>query len=125
MSNYNAQEVIAKLKANGGMYIDDHKRGEPTLVRADWFGIYKENEKEYAFVGYNRLPFCINKCYIDEQGQVHVSTWSVGGNVHMHDFQDFEDKVDRAVHDYNFRAKNNILKLDISISEFHKNAEAA
>ncbi len=118
MSNYNAQEVFAALQANGGKYIDDHNGNTTRVSTADWFGIYKENEKEYAFVGFHRVPFCINKCYIDDQGRVHVHTSSVGGNVHMHLFSN----VAAGVEDFNNRAKNNLLKYDISIPTFHVNA---
>lgn len=77
-----AREIIEVLKANGGMYLDDHRRtGE--LVKAQLFGIYKEGDKEHAFIGYTNSLFCINRLALDEQGRVHLTTWSVGGNVRM------------------------------------------
>lgn len=120
MENNNAQAVIAALQANGGEYIDDHNRNTDKVSTADWFGIYKSNENEYAFIGFNRVPFCINKCYIDDQGRVHVHTSSVGGNVHMHLFANVADGVE----DFNNRAKGNILGYDISIPSFHVNKAA-
>lgn len=123
MSNYNAQAVIAALKANGGMYIDDHRKGREDLSRAQWFGVYKEQGKDHAFIGYNTQLFCVNKCYLDDQGRVHLSEWSVGGNVRM----------DRTPNDHEFAVeqfnencrKYNSFDRLARISEYHVNAAAA
>lgn len=119
MDNYNAQAVIATLQANGGQYIDDHRKGRADVIKAGWFGIYKEQGKDHAFIGYDKSLFCINKCYIDEAGMVHLSEWSVGGNVRMdltpndHEF---------AVTTFNESCmKNNIFDPLARISEWHIN----
>jgi hypothetical protein len=123
MSNYNAQAVIAALKANGGMYIDDHGRGNKEATRAGWFGVYKEQGKDHAFIGFNTQLFCVNKCYIAEDGQVHLSTWSVGGNVRM-DLTPNDHEY--AIEQFNETCrKYNTFDRLARISEFHVNAVAA
>jgi len=122
MSNNNAQAVIAALQASGGQYIDDHRKGREELCTAGWFGVYKEHGKEHAFIGYNTQLFCINKCYIDEQGRVHLSEWSVGGNVRM----------DRTPNDHEFAVeqfntdceKYNVFDKTARITEWHLNKAA-
>lgn len=123
MNNYNAQAVIAALKANGGQYIDDHRKGREELCTAGWFGVYKEQGKDNAFIGYNTQLFCVNQCYIDEQGQVHLSTRSVGGNVRM-DLTPNDHEY--AVEQFNETCrKYNTFDRLARISEFHVNAAAA
>lgn len=114
-ANFNAQEVITALKANGGKYLDDHrKNGE--LLTASMFGIYAEQGKEHAFIGYTKSLFCINKCYI-EDGVVHLSEWSVGGNVRM---DRFPGDPEGAVESFNKDcAEYNIFDKTAKITEWH------
>jgi hypothetical protein len=87
-----AQEVFNRLIMNGGRYIDDHNGRNEVSIAQGW-GIYKNGSKEYAFIGYVNSPFCINRCYIGDDNLVHVSTWSVGGNVRMDRFPGEPEKA--------------------------------
>lgn len=92
-----AQEVVNRLNMNGGRYVDDHNgRGEVSIAQG--WGIYKNGSKEYAFIGFVNSPFCINRCYIGDDNRVHVSTWSVGGNVRM---DKFPGEPERAIAAFN------------------------
>lgn len=121
MENNNAQAVIAALKASGGKYIDDHRKGDREPSTAQMFGIYQEQGKEHAFIGYTNSLFCINRCYIDDDGMVHLSTWSVGGNVRI---DRFPGDVEGAVEAFNESAKENIFDKTARISEWHLNKAA-
>lgn len=122
MSNNNAQAVIAALKASGGKYIDDHRKGRTDLSTAQMFGIYKEQGKEHAFIGYTNSLFCVNKCYIDDAGVVHLSEWSVGGNVRM---DRFPGDVEGAIESFNSDCeKYNTFDKTARITEWHLNKAA-
>jgi hypothetical protein len=120
--NESAVAVIAALQANGGMFIDDHRKGRDGESKAQMFGIYKEQGKEHAFIGYTNSLFCINKCYIDEAGKVHLSEWSVGGNVRI---DRFKGDVEGAILQFNEDcAKYNSFDKEARISEWHLNKAA-
>lgn len=112
-----AQAVIVALQANGGMYIDDHNRSAGEQP-AQWFGIYESNGKKHAFIGYNTQLFCINACSLAEDGRVHQSTMSVGGNVRMDLYKhDHEFAVDQ----FNLSCKDNTFDKTANISLWHVN----
>jgi len=113
-----AKAVIDRLRANGGRYIDDHRRGGEVSV-AQVFGLLQSDNKLYAFIGYTNSPFCINRCYIGEDNMVHLSTWSVAGNVRVDYFPgDFAAAVkhfnDNANTGWNVNRKQSILSWNFN-----------
>lgn len=116
--NQDAATVIAALKASGGKYVDDHRRNSD-LCTASLFGIYSEQGKQHAFIGYTNSLFCINRCYVDDNGVVHLSTWSVGGNVRI---DRFPGDVEGAIESFNEDCKKyNTFDKTAAITEFHLN----
>lgn len=95
-----AKLVIDRLRANGGRYIDDHNRRSEVSV-AQMYGLLESGDKLYAFIGYTNSPFCINRCYIGDDNMVHLSTWSVAGNVRI---DQFPGDVGAAIQHYNANA---------------------
>lgn len=75
----NLQNILAILNQNGGQYIDDHNRNTPGTDTAKAIAVHG---RHVVLLFPKAQYFSINKLYIC-QGQVHLSTISVGGAIDL------------------------------------------
>lgn len=91
-----ANEILAVLKANGGLIIDDHDRnGKP--FKASHVARFTNDGEEHIVQVYPNVPFSINPVTLDEDGEPHLRKWSIGGTVRP----DVHGSLDEAVAAYN------------------------
>lgn len=75
-----ANAVLAVLKANGGLIVDDHNRnGKP--FKASHVARFSKDGKEHIVQVYPNTPFCINPVTIGNDGVPHLRTMSIGGTI--------------------------------------------
>ena len=83
MENYSTKvvstaQIVEAAKATGGVVIDDHSGKESSLqaiVR------WTKGDREFVCPAYAGTYFSLNDLYINEDGKVHLSSWSVAGTV--------------------------------------------
>ena len=95
----NTNEVIAALKANGGKYVDDHRKGG-VEVKIQYLLIVERKQLAFEYVapGFDCAYFSINPLYVGEDGKPHLSTRSIGGAVAP---MNHDDSLEKALQAYN------------------------
>ena len=95
----NTKEVIDALKANGGKYVDDHRKGE-VEVKIQHLLIVERKQLgfEYAAPGFDCAYFSVNPLYVGEDGKAHLSTRSIGGAVAP---MNHNGSLEKAIQSYN------------------------
>lgn len=80
---------IMSIYKKDGFIINDHNSGTEKMPISDW-AVVRLYEYDYAgnLNGIDLCPVatfsfvtCLNPLYIGEDGHIHLSTWSVGGNL--------------------------------------------
>ena len=83
------QEKIMSIYEKDGYIVNDHNSGTEHMPISDWAVVrLYELDKAGNVRGLELCPVatftfvtCLNPLYIGGDGHVHLSTWSVGGNV--------------------------------------------
>jgi hypothetical protein len=99
------ETILELAKEAKGIIQDDHNQGRNKITLAGVAIFRKEgSSKDGHVVGlYNSKAFCLNGLYVDD-GEVHVSTFSVGGTVLP---MDHEGDVKAAVEAFNASQADN------------------
>lgn len=73
--------IIARLALSRGSYIDDHRTGNSAECTTNAVGRFVIGEREHIVMLMDGKRFCLNPVELGENGRVHLSTGSVGGNL--------------------------------------------
>ena len=81
--NEELQEIMSQLLADK-FFINDHNSGDEKLPLSNWAIVKltkEDGEEELCPASMDAFVTCMNPLYIGKDGHVHLSTWSVGGNL--------------------------------------------
>lgn len=91
----NYEDLVKKVKEDNCMVIDNHDDSERKL-----YGVaLLSNGTVGALI--DSWCFCINELYLsNKDGRVHLSTYSVGGNVYHKDIEKYNEECTTKIVDY-------------------------
>lgn len=96
--------IVELATAAKGLVQDDHNQGRNKIQLAGIAILKKQGSDKANVVGlYNATAFCLNGLYVKD-GEVHVSTMSIGGNVYPNNH---DNDLRKAVEAYNLGQKEN------------------
>jgi hypothetical protein len=78
------EAIIAAIKANNNVIIDQHDDRERTLTCVGLYYAGKNKQDEpiiHVVCLLEGKTFCLNPIHVDHNGKPYLSTWSVGGVV--------------------------------------------